>query len=281
MRRRAPGERVEPWRHRNGRQAEPIAKDLARWAQTSADQLGWPDMPDGIEDRNADVWEALLAVADLAGDDWPDRARGAAVALVAVAADQRQSLGIQLLTDLRTVFMFGNVEVMATETILDRLHRLEESPWNTLLHGRPLDARGLANKLRRYEIKPKTVRLASGQTAKGYRRDELADVWARYLSPSPDSADTSDTTSQTRSDGPEDVSDTGPDVSDGGARVTDSQPSNHAQRDGVTDVTDKSQDGGPPLYTCRLCGNRLMYPLSQQRGVCERCYIDEQRKSDP
>jgi hypothetical protein len=36
MRRRAPGERVEPWRYRvNAPQAEPIVKDLARWAETS------------------------------------------------------------------------------------------------------------------------------------------------------------------------------------------------------------------------------------------------------
>ena len=40
-------------------------------------------MPAGVEDRDADVWEALLAVADAAGGDWPERARAAAVALVA------------------------------------------------------------------------------------------------------------------------------------------------------------------------------------------------------
>jgi hypothetical protein len=38
------------------------------------------------------------------------------------------------------------------------------------------------------------------------------------------------------------VTDGDPDVSASGARVTDSQPQNHAQRDGVTDVSDKSQD---------------------------------------
>jgi Protein of unknown function (DUF3631) len=47
--------------------------------------LTWPEMPDGIEDRNADVWEALIAIADLAGGDWPERARRAAVALVAAS----------------------------------------------------------------------------------------------------------------------------------------------------------------------------------------------------
>jgi hypothetical protein len=32
-------------------------------------------------------------------------------------------------------------------------------------------------------------------------------------------------------------------VTDDPSHVTDSNPPNHAQRDGVTDVTDKSQDG--------------------------------------
>jgi hypothetical protein len=115
--------------------------------------VSWPDMPDGIEDRDADVWEPLLAIADLAGGDWPERARRAAVALVAAAAvDHKQSLGIQLLADLRTVF--GDDEVMATETILEQLDALEESPWGDL-RGKPLDARGLASRLRKYEVHPR------------------------------------------------------------------------------------------------------------------------------
>src|SRR5215217_3774339 len=101
MRRRKPTERVDPWRQRiNGPEAWPIADRLRDWCNSSASKITWPEIPKGIEDRNADVWEPLLAVADLAGSEWPKRARVAAVALVAVAADQKQSLGVQLLTDL-------------------------------------------------------------------------------------------------------------------------------------------------------------------------------------
>jgi hypothetical protein len=150
MRRRSPTEYVEPWRHRvNGPEAWPIADRLRDWCNSSASMITWPRMPDGIEDRNADVWEALLAIADLAGGDWPDRARRAAVTLVTAAADQRQSLGIQLLMDLRTVF--GDHPALFTETILQELHALEESPWHSL-RGTPLDARGLSSRLRKYEV---------------------------------------------------------------------------------------------------------------------------------
>src|SRR5215207_9764246 len=74
MKRRAPHEYVEPWRHRiNGPQAWPIADRLRNWSNSSASMITWPDMPAGIEDRNADVWEPLIAVADLAGGDCPER----------------------------------------------------------------------------------------------------------------------------------------------------------------------------------------------------------------
>ena len=70
----------------------------------------------GIEDRNADVWEALLATAEAAGQHWPKRASVAAVALVAAAADKEPSLGIRLLSDLRDIF--GECDQMTTAEIL-------------------------------------------------------------------------------------------------------------------------------------------------------------------
>ena len=80
----------------------------------------WPDMPAGIEDRDADVWEALLMVADAAGGDWPKLAREAAVALVADAKAATPSLGIRLLSDLRDVW--DGTDGMHTAAILERLN---------------------------------------------------------------------------------------------------------------------------------------------------------------
>jgi Protein of unknown function (DUF3631) len=77
------------------------------------------------------------------------------VTLVTLAADANTSLNIQLLTDLRTVC--GTVDVMATEMVLAKLHELNDSPWGDL-RGKPLDARGLANRLRRYEVKRRRFR---------------------------------------------------------------------------------------------------------------------------
>jgi phage/plasmid primase-like uncharacterized protein len=87
MRRRAPGEDVESYRRRVHASEGYLLRDrLAAWAVQIRPTLNtYPIMPDGITDRNADVWESLLSVADATGEPWPDRARVAAVALVADA----------------------------------------------------------------------------------------------------------------------------------------------------------------------------------------------------
>lgn len=179
MRRRKPSERVEPWRHRTcAPEGQQIADSLTDWSASVADKITWADMPNGIEDRNADVWEPLFAVADLAAGDWPERVREAAVALVAVAADQKQSLGVQLLTDLHRVF--AGASAMHTEVILGKLNALEDAPWGDL-RGKALDARGLANRLRPYDVHPADVRI-DDVVRKGYKAEDLADSCSRYLS---------------------------------------------------------------------------------------------------
>jgi hypothetical protein len=181
MRRRAPGETVEPYRRRvNGPEAEVIRDRLATWAAAIEQEITgvFPEMPLGIVDRDADVWEALITVADAAGGEWPALARVAAVALVADSKRGTHSLGVQLLTDLRTVF--GEADALSTEYILNTLHTFDESPWADL-RGKPLDARGLSARLRQYGVKPTTVRIGDS-TPKGYRRDDLHDSWVRYVS---------------------------------------------------------------------------------------------------
>lgn len=186
MRRRAPNEAVEPWRARvNEPEAEKLASRLRDWSDIvfRAVNGAWPDMPQGIEDRNADIWEALLAVADAAGGDWPERARVAAVALVADARTAHVSLGVMLLRDLRRIFTEAAVDKLSTEEILTNLHDIDESPWSEL-RGKPLEPRGLAQRLGKYGIKSKNVRI--GETvAKGYELADLLDPFSRYLPPIP------------------------------------------------------------------------------------------------
>jgi Protein of unknown function (DUF3631) len=108
MRRRAPHEKAEPWRNRIHKpQGEALREQLAAWAYgalTAVDKVEWPEMPEGVDDRNADIWEALLVVADLAGGVWPERARVSAVSLVSDSRDGLPTMNIRLLQDLWDVF---------------------------------------------------------------------------------------------------------------------------------------------------------------------------------
>jgi hypothetical protein len=191
MRRRRQGERVEPWRERSCTpQADRLRSSLAAWAQSQPQAIDeWPTMPNGIEDRAEEIWEPLIVVADLAGGDWPARAREAAVMLVMEGRDKEISLGVKLLADLRTVF--GNSDTKRTAEILADLCAMEEAPWGDI-KGKPLDARGLARQLKQYGVKSHVIRFGEG-TANGYRRADLLDAWDRYVPPSEQNSITSKT----------------------------------------------------------------------------------------
>ena len=182
----------------------PLKERAARWAAAHLDGLrdARPSIPDALDDRAADGWEPLLAIADAAGRDWPQRARLAALALSCRDVRDDDSLGVKLLADIRTVFEERGVDRLSSAELLASLNAIEESPWGDF-KGKPLDTRRLARLLRPYGIKPGTIRLADGQTPKGYVAEAFADAWSRYLlspdnppqapqAPDSDSADVAD-----------------------------------------------------------------------------------------
>ena len=154
----------------------------------------------------------------------------AAVTLVTAAADREPSLGIKLLSDLHDIF--GQAEQMTTVVILDRLHALSESPWNDL-KGRPLNDRGLAYRLREYGVKSRTLNLGGESRAKGYVREDLHDIWRRYLAPPPLSPETS-VTSVT----------SGTDTELQGKKVTDVTGIEHSVTDDGTKKSPEKSEGG-------------------------------------
>ena len=198
MRRRAPNETVEPYRRRlEVEKGEALRRRLEVWAGTIFERMRdeFPVMPEGITDRNADVWEALLSIADAAGGEWPTRARCSAVALVALLRRGEGSLGIRLLTDIRTIF--GNQDALTTKALLNGLINMEESVWADSYRGNPMNDRGLAVRLRAYEITSKNMRI--GETVcKGYAKCDFEDAWKRYLPvPQPPATSSTSATSAT------------------------------------------------------------------------------------
>jgi hypothetical protein len=212
MRRRAPGEHVEPFRRRlHEAEGHAIRNRLKLWAASVEDAAAdyWPEMPTGIVDRDSDIWEALLTVADLAGGEWPQRARCAAVTLVTDSKAGTPSLGVRLLVDLRTVF--DGHDVLSSDAILSALNGLEEAPWGEIANGKPLNARSLSRRLNQYGVASKTVRIGA-TTAKGYAATDLADAWQRYV-PSPPYESVTSVTNEPSPPG-QDVTDGVPDNAD-------------------------------------------------------------------
>jgi Protein of unknown function (DUF3631) len=184
MRRRAPGEQVTRFRRRR---SIPPLRDLRdrlhEWIAGHADELAdaEPDLP--VEDRAADCWEPLVAVADLAGGDWPARARRACKALARGDVDDEAD-GTRLLTDLHAIY--DGADRLTTAKILERLNAIETSPWGGWHRSDGFNARDLSKMLRPYGIAPKVIKIGDDETARGYLAEWFTDSWSRYVAASRD-----------------------------------------------------------------------------------------------
>jgi hypothetical protein len=183
LRRRAASETVARWRNREGRQeAATLATALAAWGRSALESLrqARPALPDALSDRAGDCWEPLLAIADLMGGEWPQRARQAAVALMGAVEDSDP--GIELLKDLHEILAESDDETIPTTDLIEKLTALEDRPWATWNHGRSMTPNALARQLKRFGILPAgKVRLSPQKVARSYRRALFEDAFARYL----------------------------------------------------------------------------------------------------
>ncbi len=184
LKRRTSSEHVERFRRRDAEHvAEPIRQSIESLAAFHVERLkdARPVIPEGLSDRAADVWEPLLAFADLAAGGWPEQARHAALGLATGGEVEDQSHRIRVLADLRTVFENANVDRLASAALVERLNALEDSPWAEWSHGRGLTQAKLADLLRQFEVRPRSIRLAGGETPKGYLLEQFVEPWERYL----------------------------------------------------------------------------------------------------
>jgi hypothetical protein len=155
-----------------------IGQRLMRWAVDHGEQID-PDVepacPDCLNDRQMDNWRPLLHLADLAGGDWPRRARAAAVALSTGRDADNDELPIRLLADLRTVFDADGRDSIPTSDLLDALCKIEAAPWATLTRGRPITPHKLGRLLGGFGIRPR-----HRERGNAYLRSDLLPVWERY-----------------------------------------------------------------------------------------------------
>jgi putative DNA primase/helicase len=187
LQRRAQGEAVE--RLRAGRLREdllPLRRRCARWAlEISASLLeADPSVPAELDDRAADNWRPLLALADAAGGRWPEEARRAALTLSGARDEREESLELRALAALRAEFERTGASVLSSRQVVGALVRDEEGPWRDLC-GRPMSLHRFAAFVRPFDVCPIAVRRSDGSFARAYVLAECAEAFARYLPPSP------------------------------------------------------------------------------------------------
>lgn len=184
LKRRTRGESIERFRRRQVEAAaDPLCARLAAFAEAHIDSLAQarPELPDQLGDRSQDVWEPLLAIADLAGNGWSERARRAALVLSKQIAPDDDSLGVRLLADIRRIFDVRGCDRLATSALIGALAADEEGPWADWHGSGPIPARALATILKPYGVRSRTIRLDGGETPKGFHREQFEDAWSRYL----------------------------------------------------------------------------------------------------
>ena len=162
--------------------AERLRINLQSWADEAEAALRDPRLKpprlDGLDARGNEIWRVLFRIADLAGGDWPQRARTAALELSGGGQREEASVGVRLLADIRRVFPDDR---MSCAALVDALNALEESPWGGWNDQAGIRTPELGKKLVPYGIRAKSIRLADGRTPKGYERDQFSDAWSRYL----------------------------------------------------------------------------------------------------
>lgn len=162
--------------------ALPIKRQLQRSANDSREPLRGADpvVPDELGARQGDIWRPLLAIADLAGGEWPFRSRAAAISLHSIAPLE-SDYGLLLLQDLHSLFERAPTsDRIASTAVVAALSEMEDRPRGEYKHQKPITPIGVAKLLARFDIKPKTVRLSDG-TTKGYLLADCAAAFATYL----------------------------------------------------------------------------------------------------
>jgi Protein of unknown function (DUF3631) len=175
-------EKVEEFNQLDDAEFAVLRRKFARWAADNAAVLkdAKPTMPIGMNNRAAANWRLLLAIAELAGDPWPQRAHEAAERLS--RGGRRPSDGVQLLAAIKIMFTGGKTE-LTSEGIVAELRSDPTALWADYNRGGLITQRQVAHLLDAYDIHPGPLHPTKRKhfARRGYKREQFTDAFARYL----------------------------------------------------------------------------------------------------
>jgi len=183
LERAKPGELRARFDPRHTEKEKELCRKLARWCADNKGRIQTvdPRLPNGVFNRLADNWRPLFAIAEILGEDWPNRC-GEALAKLSKGSDTNtESLRVSLLTDIREVFgaEWGTARMFSRD-LIDALQDMSERPWQEANRGKPITERWLARNLAAFGIHSKTLRIDE-QRAKGYELADFTEAFERYL----------------------------------------------------------------------------------------------------
>jgi putative DNA primase/helicase len=185
LRRRKTGESIEPFTHKDDPGLADLRRRLARWATDNQDALrdAKPAMPPELQNRRADNWRLQLAIADLAGEDWGDKARVAAKE-IEKTSDSKTN-GVRALAAIKVIFDGKPATIaISSQDLVDELTADPAAEWAEWHRGEPITQRQLAILLKPFRIFPEQVWIEKRQV-RGYKRSAFEDAWERYIGMSP------------------------------------------------------------------------------------------------
>lgn len=193
LRRKLSHEKVDRLRYVEPGLFARLAAKLSRFALDYSEhvQNAKPKLPETLNDRAQDNWEPLLAIAEIAGGEWPQLAREAALK-ISGDADQTRGIGVELHADIEEIIESKSTDRISTADLIVALCADDEKSWATYNRGKSITPRQIAMRLKEFDIVSNTIRFGT-TTAKGYFFLQFADAFARYLS----SGELDVTTSQT------------------------------------------------------------------------------------
>jgi hypothetical protein len=159
-----------------------LARMAARFAADHFDQLRQtvPAVPTTLENREADNWLPLLAIADAAGGAWPNIARQVAENLALTNRATEQSVAVLLLKDIHTVLSAHTGERIQSADLVKALLQFEDRPWAEWKGGKGITTHAVARLLAPFNIKPFEKRVGD-RVLRGYCRTQFEDAFARYV----------------------------------------------------------------------------------------------------
>ena len=184
MARKKTTERVERLRMDRLGPFEELRRRAQRWANDTRQLLEHadPEVPDELNDRAADNWRSLLAIADAAAGPWPALARQAAIETSSSKGDDL-SARVRLLEDLQAVFERRSVNRLFSRDIVTELIGMEDRPWPEWKKGKPLTVRQLAILLPSRSASNRDISGSVNKPARGYQLEDFEDAFERYLVP--------------------------------------------------------------------------------------------------